>query len=84
LAASEISLKRQKIWSKIVQNACRKHVKKQSFQGHLLVKNSLVSGSAASPETWHPALETIHSGFQTIGSSVTLVTLVKAARLVDW
>jgi len=31
VAASEISLKQQKIRSKIMQNACKKHVKKRSF-----------------------------------------------------
>jgi hypothetical protein len=31
LVASEISLNRQKIRSKIMQNACQKHVKKWSF-----------------------------------------------------
>jgi hypothetical protein len=47
MTASETVLKRQKIHSKIVQNACKKHVKnrskhvkKRSFQGHFSVKNS--------------------------------------------
>jgi hypothetical protein len=31
LAAPKITLKRQKTRSKIMQNACQKHVKKRSF-----------------------------------------------------
>jgi hypothetical protein len=32
MAASETTLKRQKTWSKIMQNACKKHVKKRHFK----------------------------------------------------
>jgi hypothetical protein len=38
LSASKTTLKRQKIRSKIVQNACKKHVKNTSKNGHFRVQ----------------------------------------------